>query len=131
VDPEGVPGPGSGRERWRRNETRMERAEEEERRWNKKKQDAHRAARPPALGRACIRPRNLDCRHTSTSAALHETYQHTNPRASAYHLLDVSRIYIVNASPGFPPGTLCPDATRATGTRGVSESGNCVVKSFL
>lgn len=130
------PGPaGSAGGGTRRVGTRSRRRREKVR-WNKKKRDAHRAARPPALGRACIRPRNLDCRHTSTSAAHHhETHQHIGPRASAsaYHLLDVSRIRIVNAGPGAPPGTLCtgPDATRAIGTRGVSGSGNCVVKSFL
>lgn len=125
VDPEGVPGPGSGRERWRRNGTGwIVRKKREGKVENKKKRDAHWAARPPALGRACIRPRNLDCRHTSTSAALHhETRQHTNScaSASAYHLLDVSRIRIVNASPGAPPGTLCtgPGCNRHQGRIGI------------
>lgn len=59
----------------------------------------------------------------------------TNTRTCvrAYHLLDVSRIRIVNARPGRPrraPWCTSPDATRAIGTRGVSGSGNCIVKSF-
>lgn len=34
--------------------------------------------RPAALGCACIRPRNLDCRHTSTSTTFyHEMHPHT------------------------------------------------------
>lgn len=83
----------------------------------KKKQDTHRTARPPALGRACIRPRNLDCRHTSTSAALlyHETYPHGEMRAR-YHLSDVLRcihIYTVSV-----PSKRGPDATCTIGAPG-------------
>lgn len=83
----------------------------------KKKQDTHKTARPPALGRACIRPRNLDCRHTSTSAALlyHGTYLHGEMRAQ-YHLSDVLRcihIYAMSV-----PSKRGPDATCAIGAPG-------------
>lgn len=104
--PGGIQGNGEGGSLPDSIERRLRERDDEERRRGmehgdrikekKKKQDTHRTARPPALGRACIRPRNLDCRHTSTSAALlyHETYPHEEMRAR-YHLSDVLRcIYI-------------------------------------
>lgn len=48
----------------------------------KKKKKRDRTAKPAALGCACIRPRNLDCRHTSTSTTFyHEARTHTHEGA--------------------------------------------------
>ena len=85
---------GTIREAKRREEIHDEEEEEEE-----EEETGQDRARPAALGCACIRPRNLDCRHTSTSTTFSTTKcTHTNKLTNAHtHAHAHVCVYILHA----------------------------------